>query len=191
MDADRYMGIPKRYVMITHRENENQAIHELQDLEVTDLIVRRSVRTVELDFHTKLDQNNIARNTQLENSDFVIFLTEELDVALSKAEMEKSLDEAFYLINSGRYWQAHVLLETVWKPATKKKNREILRSLILLCASRVKKQMAQTVESKRLFDSAIRLLKENIDDAGLIWSILTEPENSLRIIPDRVKKYLS
>ncbi len=191
MDADQYMSTPKRYVLIIYRENEDQSIEGLRDLKVTDLIVRRSDRTVELDFHSKLEPYKITRDSQIESSDFAIFLTEELDMAVSKTEIEKSLDEAFYLINSGRYWQAHVLLETVWKPSTQKKNREILRSLILLCASRVKKQMRQTEESKRLFDNAIQLLSDNLDNSDLIEAIIAEPENSLRIMPGIFKQYLS
>ncbi len=191
MDADQYMGAPKRYVMITYLENEDQTINALRGLNITDLIVRRSSRTVELDFHSELDQSKIVRNSEIENSDFVFFLTEELDVAVSETEIEKSLDEAFYLINCGRYWQVHVLLETVWKPATQKRNREVLRSLILLCASRVKVQMAQTGESMRLFASGIQLLENNLNDPDLIETVIREPENSLRITPGRFRRYLS
>lgn len=51
----------------------------------------------------------------------------------------EALDEARRLFNQERYWEAHEVLEAVWRTATGDE-KSLLQGLILVCASLVHKQ---------------------------------------------------
>jgi hypothetical protein len=89
-------------------------------------------------------------------------LSEVLDAVVvgerSPGSLREALCEAVKLVGEGRYWEAHEVLEGVWRSA-EGKEKLALNGLILFAAAHVKLQRGDEAGYRRLLRRALRALE--------------------------------
>ena len=76
-------------------------------------------------------------------------------------EEEESFPELFF---NCRFWEAHEVLEEVWRKETDEKRRKYLQALILLCASMIHYLKGHEKVSDDLINKALSLISELPED---------------------------
>ncbi len=153
-----------RYTLQVRDAHSEKYLEILKNIEVRDLISRHHISHIEYDFQTARATEEIIKGLVKENSSFYLTLIEEVAPTTDLIKSERILDEALYLINSGEFWRAHVLLEAIWKHEEDLLKRNFFRGLILLCASQVKEQMNQREVALKMYSKAIKLVAQKFPE---------------------------
>lgn len=131
----------------------------------THIIVRKRSYAIELDLGTyDLDNTikHIAGITKIigckeiegEEAPAEGYLKELLSIE------NQIIDVARFLFNEERYWEAHTVLEDLWK-ASRGEKKEFMQALILIAASMTHYQMGETEIAIRMYKKAINKMKKN------------------------------
>jgi len=84
---------------------------------------------------------------------------------LKSAFNEESSDLAFQLYTQERFWEAHEVLEGLWRKERDEKRKELIQSLILLCASYVHMQKGRNSVSLGILERAADKMNANFEES--------------------------
>lgn len=150
-------------LLITVKENANK-----QDIEkidgVYDIVIRKRTYATEIDLHT-------THPDDAENKISSLFTVLEC-IPLEEGPPDRSQEfygrviarekeimrEAGKLFSEERYWEAHTVLEDLWR-ASKGEKRTYLQGLILIAAAMVHYQRDEPDIADRIYRRAINLVK--------------------------------
>ncbi|MEM0118253.1 MAG: DUF309 domain-containing protein [Conexivisphaerales archaeon] len=136
--------------------------------------IRVSSRAIEFDFFA--DSEEELPRDELQTALGRILLFKPLTSSYSNSD--DPIGEAMHLYKEERFWEAHEVLEGRWRIEKDVENRELLQSLILLCAALVHMQKGRDSVSlgilKRAEEKISKYLKDRNELFGIDFSDLKE-----------------
>lgn len=128
-------------------------------------IVRRRSYATEVDFHTDDVKQSL---NDLSNVSVVLEFRDigedgkKYDEQYFKSVAEREneiLDEARTMFTQERYWEAHTVLEDLWK-ISKGRKKKLLQGVIIMAASLTHYQMGEKDVSKKMYTKALHIVKQ-------------------------------
>lgn len=134
--------------------NLNDFLSALRKAGASRLIVRKHSDSVEIDFRLKDLEAGFALRTFFSGE----IKIEEVREDFSNLSLVQKLAFADELISEERYWEAHNVMEDLWKSLTGK-SKQILHDVIGLIVSQIKVQMGQNDTGAVVYDRTLINLK--------------------------------
>jgi hypothetical protein len=158
----------KRYLIRV----ENNGIYTPQDIskikEILNYIdknfanIRVSKSAIEFDYFAEGEDKEI-------RDKITYYLGKVLDFKeLKPLTLEGSFELALQLYEQERFWEAHEVIEGLWRNEKDEKKKELLQSLILLCASYVHMQKGRNSVSIGIMKRAVDKMNSDIEQLGNI-----------------------
>lgn len=157
------MNPDHRILAIVNNQPSAELIKSIRSMSRT--IVRKRSYATEVDFHTTDVQASLR---DLGNISIVLDFRDigEADRKYDEeyfravAEMEEEImDEAREMFAQERYWEAHTVLEDLWKISAGPK-KKLLQGVIIMAASLTHHQMGEKDVSERMYRKALHLIKQ-------------------------------
>lgn len=152
-----------RVLAIVNNQSRTDLIRSLKG--ISHLIMRRRSYATEVDFHTDdiekaitdlrdvsiiLDYRDIGENERkYDDAYFRSVLNREDEI----------IQEAKEMFSRERYWEAHTVLEDLWKISRGRK-KKLLQGIIIIAASLTHHQMGETEVSARMYSKGLKLIHE-------------------------------
>lgn len=106
---------------------------------------------IEFDFFSSGKDLDVLKNVEKELGEIITLRQLEKESYQEKDALRIALD----FISQERFWEAHEVLESIWKKETDEKRKGALQSLILLCAALVHCQKAHFDVARGIIGRAI------------------------------------
>lgn len=135
---------------------------------ISSLIVRRRSYAVEIDFHTDSPARSRELLERFSNIEDYRDITEEgtkygPDFFRSILEHESGIiEEARKMFSQERYWEAHTVLEDLWK-ALEGSRKRLVQGIIILAASMTHYQMGEMETAEKMYGKSISMMTEGME----------------------------
>ena len=151
MDCDKDL---QRYLVFS--EKEIPTVNEiLKKIGATKIIVRKHSSSEEIDFRVPHNANISELKEKLGNQNILIPVLEDF----SGMPIQEMLETAERLISEERFWEAHNVLEDLWKNSAGK-SKQVFHDIIGIVVSQIKVQMNQESTGQTVYLRNIAHLKE-------------------------------
>ncbi len=132
---------------------------------ISSLIIRKRSYALEIDFHTDKPEDAFEQLRNITEVSEFRHLNEE-NISYSKEYFQSVLNredeiisQARKLFSEERYWEAHTVLEDLWK-ASAGTRKKALQGIIIIAASLTHYQMGEFDVSHRMYSKGIDLIRQ-------------------------------
>lgn len=145
----------QRFLLFVN-SSPQKAVKLLENMGANKIIVRRHSDSTEIDFTLELGQDSSQIQQEIDDLKSINPVREDFS-GVSTLRMLELADE---LVKEERFWEAHNVLEFLWKGSSGSK-RALLHEVIGIIVSQIKVQMGQMKTGEMVYKRSLTNLKES------------------------------
>lgn len=167
----------KRTLAVMEPGSDVGAIRKLAGMH--SLIIRHRSYAVEVDFHS----NDPEKSLHELSSAGQVISHQDLDESGKvyddaffrriRSEEPVIIEEGRHMFREERYWEAHTVLEDLWK-ATEGRKKRMLQGIIILAAAMTHHQMGEAGVAHSMYRKAVRMIRGGVPEGSAIPGVPEE-----------------